>query len=248
MLYSLSRGVKRCVPEPLLHLARTLGVSRVLGGFYSELDLERAYQSTLAHALRSAPGWEARLLEYWRTWRLYDRLLERARPEASTPIVDVGCGLLSVLRFLPGLRVGVDVNAGLYQSLLPWPQGVELRVGRGECLPLPSGWAKIAVCSNALDHMSDPEKAMDELARVLQPGGILLMTVEVFDGDVPDRGVAHPHSLTTAQARALFRRAAELQEERLHDWSGLRELLLNVPELQEVPPRREWVGLGVRAG
>lgn len=247
-LYSLSRWMKSQLPPSLLTVARTAGLARAAGRFYDEGELERAYQCTLAEALQQSPGWEERLKEYWQRWRFLDRMQALVRPDAQAPIVDVGCGLLSVLRFLPGLRVGVDVHADLYRRLLPWPEGIELRTGSAQHLPLPSGWARLVICTNALDHMVDPEQAVLELARILQPGGVLLIAVEVFDqgGSPLDRGAAHPHSFTQKEARALFSRVATLQEEHLHPWTGLKEVLLGTQEPLEASPRREWVGLGVR--
>ena len=59
------------------------------------------------------PENQQKVLEYWRTHRHLDEILERVRPTAETRILDVGCGISTVLHYLPGERFGVDPLAQL---------------------------------------------------------------------------------------------------------------------------------------
>src|ERR1700736_4703938 len=47
-------------------------------------------------------------LEYWRRFRHFDGIKSIVHFDGDSSILDVGCGLSSVLHFLPGRRVGVD--------------------------------------------------------------------------------------------------------------------------------------------
>lgn len=44
-------------------------------------------------------------------------------------------------------------------------------------LPLPDGDIDLVVCTEVLEHIAEPGRALEEVARVLRPGGRLLMTV-----------------------------------------------------------------------
>jgi len=103
-------------------------------------------------------------------------------------------------------------DASLY-GLLPPPSGLTLDVGCGEgrisrelrargydvaridALPVDDGAARLVVCVNVLPHIHDLESAARELARVLGPGGSLLI------------GTIHP----VAQAGTFDEEAGELR-------------------------------------
>lgn len=119
-------------------------------------------------------------------------------------VLDVGCGPVGLIHFVPeaALRIRIDPLLPDYREKLPLAEpGFSLAAG-GEALPLPDSIADVAVCFNALDHMRDPDRALAELARVLQPGGTLLLMVHTFPAWVMpllavDR--LHPHHWTARQ-------------------------------------------------
>jgi len=45
-------------------------------------------------------------------------------------------------------------------------------IGDGQSLPLRTGFADVAHTSNVLEHVHHPERLLDELRRVLRPGGV----------------------------------------------------------------------------
>ena len=45
-----------------------------------------------------------------------------------------------------------------------------------EHLPLASGRADVVLCTQVLEHVRDPSRAVSEMARVLRPGGVCLLT------------------------------------------------------------------------
>ena len=59
--------------------------------------------------------------------------------------------------------------------------GVAL-VGDGHHLPLLSASADSVVCSEVLEHVRDPRRVVSELARVLKPGGVMLLAVPFLYG------------------------------------------------------------------
>ena len=54
--------------------------------------------------------------------------------------------------------------------------GIQL-VGSAEAIPCEDATVDSVVCTQVLEHISHPERAIREIARVLRPGGACLMTV-----------------------------------------------------------------------
>lgn len=101
------------------------------------------------------------------------RELRRALSELDGDVVDVGCGQAPYRpMFPPRVRryVGVD------RSRVPVP-GIELIDGDAHDLPLPDASFDAAVSFQALEHMERPTDCLCEMARVLRPGGRLVVTV-----------------------------------------------------------------------
>jgi cyclopropane fatty-acyl-phospholipid synthase-like methyltransferase len=46
--------------------------------------------------------------EYWRTYRYFDETLSVVPLDEQSKILDIGCGISTVLHFLPGQRFGID--------------------------------------------------------------------------------------------------------------------------------------------
>ena len=109
------------------------------------------------------------------------RLIRRF--DSGTRVLDAGCGTGLITRNLSGEGVlGVDINAwNLQQARLHAPDAGFV-TGDAENLPLASSSFDLALCTETLEHLNEPEKAVSELVRVLRPGGRLI-------GSVPRRHV-----------------------------------------------------------
>ena len=57
-------------------------------------------------------------------------------------------------------------------------------VGSAETLPVTTGSVDVCLCTQVLEHVERPELVLPELARVLRPGGVLLLSTH---------GVFHHH-------------------------------------------------------
>lgn len=125
--------------------------------------------------------------------------------ELEPPVVDVldvWCGSRPYDDLLPdGARiVGLDVESN--------PYGVA-DVVSNELLPFPDGSFDVVTCIQAFQYMPDPEHAVAEFARVLRPGGSVVVTL-VF-GYEYDRANTFEARYTEHQLRALFGAWDELQ-------------------------------------
>jgi SAM-dependent methyltransferase len=102
------------------------------------------------------------------------------RPGAQR-IVDVGCGDGSATYLVSSLNarntvIGVDWSA----TALARARARGLLVVQGGIdaagLPLPDGCADVVIMSELIEHLVDTDTAVDEVRRVLRPGGILLLS------------------------------------------------------------------------
>lgn len=99
---------------------------------------------------------------------------------------DLGCGpgllVVELARRVPGLRVvGVDLSPEMLAQGEEHAResGVEehasFRLGDVERLPFPDGSLDLVISTLSLHHWDDPVAVLDEIERVLRPGGSFLI-------------------------------------------------------------------------
>jgi hypothetical protein len=69
-------------------------------------------------------------------------------------------------------RASVEHAAAMYADI----SNLEFAVGDIECLPMRDGCADVVTCFEAIEHVSDPRRVIDEVTRVLKPGGLFLVS------------------------------------------------------------------------
>lgn len=132
---------------------------------------------------RQFKGREAEVIAYM-TRRANDA---RARLEEIEPIADdarvleVGCGSMGLIFFFGAKDgVGVDPLADHYRELFPvWYDRARTVAAHGESLPFEAATFDIVLCDNVVDHAENPRRIVEEICRVLRPGGLLYFTVNV---------------------------------------------------------------------
>lgn len=117
----------------------------------------------------------------------YDLVAAQVRRHlpAGGRVLDIGCGSALVadrVRELPAHYVGLDFGghhityaADKYAGRSD-PLGAAFVRGDAERLPLADGCVDVVVLSEVIEHLLRPELAVWEIARVLRPGGVLVMT------------------------------------------------------------------------
>lgn len=174
------------------------------------------YEALLRRYARFARHYEQRFARYSeRSLAMAMRVMDLDR---ARRVVDVACGtgLLArqIRRQWPHISViGVDVSeAMLDEARRHLPQvaasdhagAIAWRVGQAEALPVESGWADTVVCTNAFHLVQDPESALAEMRRVLQPGGRLVI-VDWCRDDLRMRLMLPVLSIVTRQRRRVWR-------------------------------------------
>lgn len=110
------------------------------------------------------------------------RKLERVKAlPADARVLEVGSGAHGLIFFFEAAkRVGVDPLADHYRQLFPaWQDRTTTVAAFGEQLPFEGGRFDIVLCDNVVDHAESPRKIVEEIARVLRPGGLLYFTVNI---------------------------------------------------------------------
>jgi SAM-dependent methyltransferase len=159
----------------------------------------------------------------------YERLADEADPGART--LDLGCGdgfLLERLRargHAAADLVGIDLSPEELAAAATRPAlaGVRLEPASASALPLPGGAFDVVLSHLAFVLMSDVERVLGEVARVLAPGGRFATIV----GGGPGPGDAFERflDLLADEAVTLPARAPRLGDRRARDAIGLGPLL-----------------------
>ncbi len=112
-------------------------------------------------------------------------------------VVDVGSGagidsLIAAKMVGPsGQVIGVDMTPAMLEMArksvsLAGPGHVEFREGLAESLPVPDGWADVVISNGVLNLLPDKLAALQEMARVLKPGGRLQIGDILVQQAVPE--------------------------------------------------------------
>jgi SAM-dependent methyltransferase len=109
-------------------------------------------------------------------------------------VLDLASGMGQDTRALASRRKRSGMTIGLEPShrMIRWGQEQERRLpgvaervfwvrGLAEELPLRGGVVDAILCKGAMDHFQSPRQAMREIARVLRPGGRLVIALANYD-------------------------------------------------------------------
>ena len=111
-------------------------------------------------------------------------------------VLDVGCGPGNFTRAFAracfdGLAVGLDASRTMLDQAVREQNPANVRYVRGDAaaLPFPDATFDAVCCFAALYFIAEPIQAIDEMVRVLAPGGRIALLASVSRGPVPARAV-----------------------------------------------------------
>lgn len=218
MLRLLVQQLIWLTPVRVKSVLMTLGAGTLLRGVYGKYDAELLFQRRWVAEFEAN---KSKVLEYWNRYRCLDEVKSICNTSHDTTILDVGCGISTVLHWLEGRRFGIDPLAHEYSRLYHYPAGVRVTTAVAEDLPFTTESFDVVFCTNVLDHVTDQDKAMDEMFRVLAQRGHFVLTVEIFN-QRRRRDAAHPHSLTKQGVYSLLSGRFDIVLEKESPWIGLR--------------------------
>jgi SAM-dependent methyltransferase len=143
------------------------------------LERQLEYQKKKAANVADSPGMLQNLFLHSQIVR---QKLEKVKHiESADKILEVGCGAHGLIfGFGDNFGVGIDPLAIDYKRLFPKWQGNALTTAAiGEQLPFDNASFDIVLSDNVIDHAEKPLKIVDEIVRVLKPGGVLYFTVNI---------------------------------------------------------------------
>ena len=117
--------------------------------------------------------------------------------EPGENVVDVGCGagidsLIAAKMVGPeGRVIGVDMTPAMLEKARGASEeagldNVEFREGYAEELPVEDGWADVVISNGVLNLMPDKAAALEEMHRILKPGGRLQIGDILVQKAVPE--------------------------------------------------------------
>ncbi len=146
----------------------------------------------------------------------HDRIIEALKILPKGCALDAPAGRGTLAAFMKDLGYDVyclDVDPGLLEVDLPF-ECADLN----ERLPYQDSFFDVVVCANALHRIAYYRTALREFARILKPGGVLLISVNnyaniakrlkfLFAGSLSETNIELTHLQTIEDARANFRQA-----------------------------------------
>jgi SAM-dependent methyltransferase len=126
-------------------------------------------------------------------------------------VLSIGCGCTGDLATWPAaVKIAADPLLYAYQKLgmllddipgtsrtMHWAVGIE-------DLPLLDDCADLVVCRNALDHMPEPEKGLQQIWRILKPNGAFFVSVDIGGVPTPDEPTVFSVESLSALLRDWF--------------------------------------------
>ena len=173
-----------------------------------------------------------------------DELVELAAPRPTERWLEAACGPGIIARALAPRTQhvhGVDLTPKMIELARRESTAhanVTFATGDATALPDPDGTYDGALTRFTIHHVPLPQRLVDELARVVKPGGVVVLADHVADDEPAARAWAqeierlrdpsHWASLTLAQLRALGDTAGLAREEEqlrplVLDWAGWLE-------------------------
>jgi len=100
--------------------------------------------------------------------KLRDALSKAVRNQTGELILDVGCGLQPYRGLFSGYRryVGIDSEISRKPDIC----------ASAESIPFETATVDAVLCTELLEHLCEPKTVLQEIARVLKPGGLLFLT------------------------------------------------------------------------
>lgn len=137
--------------------------------------------------VQASPGW----------LRVLESFVRFVAPQAGWRTLDVGCGPGALVRLLAAhgcVAEGVDADAGMVASAQELAPQLTFQHGSIYNLPYASNQFNLVTATNVVFLQKEPPAAVQEMARVCAPGGVVAM---LNPSPKLSRATAEAHAQTT---------------------------------------------------
>ena len=220
--------VVRLIPDRIKKIIVAVGLAKIASFLLGKHSAELVFQSQWANEFKNNKD---KVKKYWIKFRFLDEIIKTCDINSSKKILDVGCGISTVLHFINGIKIGIDPLAQKYKDLYNYPDDIEIIKASGESIPFLDGSFDVIFSTNVLDHVSDAKKTVTEICRVLKSEGFFILTVEIFSG-IESRDPAHPYSFTKKDVYNLIKNNFDVVWEKESPWIGLKAYVNNSAEIR----------------
>ena len=230
------------IREGVLYLKKDVPVRKNdTGPAWSLKEMEDLYSQTgyykTAKEFYKRSGYPEIVSEYDYP-KVKGRILEWLRPRNNNVIVDIGCGvgyfLFEMIKKYPSTKmtlIGLDVIENRVRFLMQRKKEEGVKnifgiVGDGMELPFRNNRIDLVTCSEVLEHIFTPQKAIAEMARILKPGGNLLISTPSKRAEESWDFITAPLRKIKSVTRAIKGERKEIRK-RYYDYPIYSEKLKN---------------------
>lgn len=141
--------------------------------------------------------------------------------------LDIGCNLgLYLKSYYGGRKVGVDLSFPILKRLRDQEKCLNLVTADAQSLEcFRDGSFDCILCSEVLEHVPSPERAVKSIERLLKPGGVVLITTPNYRNRRPewvDLGILRTYGIRGTRGDRYFHTAFRPEElEKLGKGAGL---------------------------
>jgi ubiquinone/menaquinone biosynthesis C-methylase UbiE len=127
--------------------------------------------------------------QYWWSNRFYATLARKHGPTHGK-VLEIGCGLGHLLTWLTDQYkvFGSDINEwALEQARQNVPGGEFFLQSAEDLKEFPDGHFQVVIAKHVVEHLPNPERAIQEMSRVLSEGGLLILATPNLDSPMRQR-------------------------------------------------------------
>ena len=119
-------------PASIKAVLRFVGIYHLISRLMDKRTTELAFQTIWAKEFRKN---RQKVLEYWEQYRCLEEIKAIINFREDMNVLDVGCGLSTVLHFVKGRRYGIDPLADSYKQIYDFPEDIRIQKAVGEDIP-----------------------------------------------------------------------------------------------------------------
>ena len=124
----------------------------------------------------------ARFSQYWWSNRFFAGLARRYGKQ-GTRLLEIGSGLGHLVGQLEDFfeTYGMDLNHWAVEESKPVATNTALQTASAQEIPFADNAFGVVIIKHIVEHLPDPEKAINEIGRVTAPGGTLILATPNLD-------------------------------------------------------------------